>query len=543
MDSFILLGCPNCGKTTIFNAITGRKEKVGNWHGVTAKEKKATYISKNKSFELVDLPGIYSLKGYSCEEVVTIDYILKKQYKAIIFIFDTTSAFSSLALLKEVMALNKRVILLFNKVDKGGFVKEKLKGFGVKYYQINPYKNKSVKEFLDNLVKPIYNKKEFSLECFDLKIKPFYDNYLLRWYVLFPLFFSLVFLAFFCAFSNFLGGGVSILLQSGIDKISIGVIGLIKSELLGAIIVKTLGGLGGVLGLLPQIVILQFFLYLLEESGISQRFCVLTYNFLSKLGLSGKSVFPLISALGCGAVSCKACNSCENLHIKNNTLKLIPFVPCSAKNSVFIFICQKTFAKPIIAILLGYFLLVLVSLLYAYFTQRIKRVTQEEMFIELVEICFPSLKRVLVQVGDSTIEFFKKIVSVCLVVTFAIAIFTSITPRFLFASSLEDSLICFLIKKFDFILYPLGLNNWEILLAFTMGLFSKESIISVTCLLQGNNLNFSIYVGVMLIFINFLYPPCLTNIIAFEKEEKHLGIKIFFKHLLIAYFGVIILRF
>ena len=542
MNRYILVGTPNCGKTTIFNAITGLKEKGGNWHGVTATAKKGVYISKNNTFELLDLPGIYSLKTYSCEESVTVDYLLKESYTAIILVVDATSPYGASRLLQELLPLNKKIILLFNKTQKTEIDRQKLIDLRVVFYEINPYKTKSVLSFADNLSNLKFNYNSLNLDCFKSAKQPFYDRYLLNWYVFLPIFFVLVLGSYYLAFSNFFGGQVSKLLSAGIERIADFSLQLKLTDFLSSIIFKTINSLGGVISLIPQVVILQFCLFMLEESGLSLRFCVITYNLLAKLGLSGKSLFPLISSLGCGAVSCKLCNACENQKIKDNTLKLLPFIPCSAKNSVVIFICLKTFKKPYLVLVLAYLVLILITLCYAFFSQKIKKVQKESMFLELVDLSFPNIKKLFLELLNTLCDFFKKIITTCLVISFALAIFTSVTPYFSIAQNIEDSLLCFICKKFAFVLKPIGFSDWKILLALLLGLFAKEGVISTICALYPSGFSLSFTGGILLIFIVLIYPPCLTNLVAFGKEKKRLGFIIFIKHTLFAYLGAVLLK-
>jgi len=542
MNNYILVGTPNCGKTTIFNAITGQKEKVGNWHGVTAKAKKGGYISKNSSFSVVDLPGIYSLSTYSCEEKVTVEYILKGEYNAIVLVVDASCPYGAITLFKELVKLNKKIILLFNKSNKVELNKEQLIKDKIQYYEINPYNKKSVKNFVDNIYYLNGNKGEISLEHFKNKPKKFYDKNLLKWYVLLPIFFTVVFLSYFIAFSGFLGGGLSKVLSSGIETLAQMVLQLKVSNFISVILYKTITSLSGVISLIPQVVILQICLFIIEESGLSCRFCVIVYNALSKIGLSGKSLFPLISSLGCGAVSVKTCNACENLCVKNSTINLTAFVPCSAKNSVVIFICLNCFNKPYLVMFLAYLSLLIITFSYAYICQKVKKSVKEDMFIELVDISFPNFKRVILQGVDALVDFFKKIISTCLIICFALALFTSVTPKLTIANSVQDSIICLICKRLVFILKPIGITDWKILLSFTLGLFAKEGVVSSFCSLYTGGLNFGYKTGIILLFITLVYPPCLTHIIAIEKEQKFLGLKIFIKHLLFAYIGALLLN-
>jgi len=532
---FLLVGSPNSGKTTIFNALTGERERVGNWHGVTAQGKKGVYISKKCEFEVVDLPGIYSLQAYSLEEKVTVDAILNDSYTAIILVIDATSKNVGLKLLKELICINKKVILLVNKIGLVEIDEKTKRNLNENFLAINPYSKKNVKEIAEKICKLLFIENEISLESIREKKQKNYDKFLLNPFILFPIFFAFLALSFIFSFNKYLGGGISNILMRGVNSLG-GIISTCGDSFFTLVLSKTILGLEGVVGLIPQVVIFQFFMFLLEESGLFCRFCVVTFKLVNKFSLSGKSLFPLISALGCGAVSCKLCNSCENSKIKLNTLKLIAFVPCSAKNSLIIFICLKVFPKPILALILVYLCWFVISFGYLVLFCA-KKGNNEQMFIDLVRVNFPNVKLILNKVFLSTTDFFKKIISTCLVISLGLAIFTSVTVRFSLTENIEDSLICFLCKKSSFILSPLGLGDWKIVLSLVMGLFAKEGVISSISFLYPQGLIVAKSGAIVLLFIILSYSPCLTNIVAYNKERKFLGYKIFLKHNFFAYFG------
>ena len=162
---------------------------------------------------------------------------------------------------------------------------------------------------------------------------------------------------------------------------------------------------------------------------------------------------------------------------------------------------------------------------------------KEEMFIDLVDVKVPNLKRVLKEVTKSSIVFFKKIISTCLVISFALAILTTITVKIELAQTLQDSLACFLCKKTAFILRPLGLGDWRIFLALFMGAFAKEGMVATLLFLFPEGIALKISGAIVLLFVVFCYTPCLTHLAVLNKEKKHLGTYVFLKHNIIAYVG------
>ena len=445
MDKYIIVGTPNSGKTTIFNALTGQKEKVGNWHGVTATYKKGSYKSKKVTFEVLDLPGIYSLSPYSCEESVSVDIILKKEYNAIIFVLDASCPQGGISLLKELFTLNKKIILVLNKCLKVD-VQKKFNNLE-NYFKIDPYNKKNIINLAENLLNFNGVEKEITLKEDGFLVDSFYDKYLLNPFLLLPIFFLIVAIGLFLAFGT-VGIKLSELLQNGITEISKCVkVCCLKNPFISLVLSKTILNLQGVISLFPQILIMQFFLILLEESGLTARLCVVTYNILSKIGLSGKSVFPIISGLGCTAVTAKLCNSCENNKVKCNTLSFLPFVPCMAKNTALIFLCKTFFKNYLLAYVILNLTLFFSGIIFLLLKEKFSKSQKENMVIDLVDISIPKFKIVLKNLFGSVIDFFKKIISSCIIVSMFLAIFTSITPKLTLTYNLQESMLCFVCKK------------------------------------------------------------------------------------------------
>ncbi len=556
MFKYILVGNPNSGKTTLFNALTQSAEKTGNFHGVTATLAKSGYKFKNSSYIVEDLPGIYSLQPYSLEERVSVNALKGGDYHCIICLIDALSPLGGLELVKNLKALNKSVVVGVTKLNllrkRGGELNlQKLeKALGVQVLEVNAKSSRSVKDFKNK----ISNLKKQDLNDFNSEkiLKQIYlapkrrklEIALLNPALCFAVCLVIFSVIFFISFSQYsfisklsrgLENGVENLVQLLSDKM----LGLGVSEFVIAVIQKGLSGCGAVLGFLPRLVTLNFFMLLLEESGIACRYSIILSNRLKRGGLSGKSVFPLISSLGCTALSCKLCNASENQKIKERTLNCLPFVPCSAKNVVYLFLCSKIFSYPAIALILIYIFNLIALTVYAYFAERVNPSNSSPEIVEIAPLTTPDLKSVISSSLAVALSFFKKIILSVLMVSVTLSILTSLDGSFNFTTQLQNSLLARASKKISFLFAPIGLDKWEIVVALICGLFAKETTVGAITMLCGSSFSLPITSGVSLITFFTLYSPCLIALSAFNKEKAFLGVKIFIKQTVFGYIGAL----
>ncbi len=556
MCKYLLVGNPNSGKTTLFNALTASREKTGNFYGVTATTSKSGYKLENKRFEVIDLPGIYSLKPYSLEEQNAVKQIYQEEYDFIVCLIDALSPLGGLELVRELLPLNKRLIIGVTKLEgltkRGGKLdlKRLEQVFGVEVVAVNAKSAGSVKAFKERLKnnndKRIndFNSDKIVREVFFPPKRQSLDKALLNPLFCFVLCLIIFSAVFFIAFSPYslvsliskkIENGFEIICQALGERLINGGV----SKFVTTVLQKGLNSCGAVLGFLPQLITLNFFMLLLEESGIASRYSILLAKLLKRGGLSGKSIFPLVSSLGCTSVSCRLCNSSENEKIKLRTLSCLPFVPCSAKNAVFLFLCSRLFPYPFVAIILIYSLHLGGLIIYSRLAERLNPTEKLKVVVELAPLVFPDLKSVLYSSLGVAISFFKKIFLSVLLVSITLAIFTSLDKGFNYTDEIQNSLLAIMGKKISIAFRPIGLEDWQIVVALLCGLFAKETTVGVISMLYGEAFTLGLASAVSLIVFFSAYPPCFIALSAFNQERRRLGFKIFIKHLLIGYIGAL----
>lgn len=554
MFKLALVGQANSGKTTLFNALTNSKEKVGNFHGVTATISKSAYKLNNTTFEVADLPGIYSLVPRSLEEQTTTDYLIKGQYDYIICLIDGLCPLGALELILQLKKLNKPIIVGVTKLNllkkRGGYLDLEVleKNIGVTIVEVNAKSSKSVlnfKRYIENFKreKVINFSPEKTLRQAFTEPKPQRLEKLLLnpfWCMLICV--VIFWLVFFLAFSHYsivsifsakIEVGVEVLSQFLTEKLlTLGVTNFVAS-----ILQKTINSTGIVLAFLPKLLTLNFCMLILEESGVASRYSIILSNLLNKGGLNGKSVFPLISGLGCSAISCKLCNASQNEKVKGRTLACLPFVPCSAKSVVFLFLCSL-FTYPTLALICVYLFNILALVIYAWLAQRLNPIKSSPQVLELAPLAIPNIKSVVSSSVTLAISFFKKIILSVSLVSLTLAVLTCLDSGFNYTNQLDNSLLAQVGKVVSPIFKPIGFS-WEIVLALLCGLFAKETTIGTITMLYGNSLSISMASLISLIVFFSLYSPCFIALACFNKESKWLGVKIFVKHTLFGYIGAL----
>ncbi len=549
MSRILLVGPPNAGKTTLFNALTNSREKTGNFHGVTATVATANYTYKGKIFCVSDLPGIYDLTPYSLEEKTAIEE-LKGEYDCILCVIEAVYPLAAITLLQQLKSTNKPIIAVITKCKlhkkRGGSFDTELfqRLSGVSAMEVDGNEVEPLKERLLNLERG----KDFDFDCNrvlnmvytpskrgkadKLFLNPFFC-------VAFCLaLFSLVIFSVFAKISPVYM--CSQLLQKGFSSISLIVeeklLILGVSEFVITVITRGLEAFGAVLGFIPQLVALNLFMMIIEESGIAERYSLHLGKYLRRLGLSGKSVFPLVSCLGCTAVSCKLSNTAESEDIKRRTISSMAYLPCSAKNAVLIFLCSRVFRQSVLVLILVYLICVALLVLNAIIIQRIKPVNECLKVYSLSPFTFPNMRKVIKGSIDSACLFFKKISLSVLLVGITIGILTSVTIDFNYTSNLQESILCALGKKIAVIFKPIGLGDWKLIVSLISGLFAKETTLGVIEILYGESFYLSSVQGVCFITFFALYPPCFVAISSMQENAK-IGVIVAIKHLVLGYIG------
>ena len=548
MKIFALAGNPNCGKTTLFNSLTGSTAHVGNWPGVTVDKKEGTYKKLQEEIAIIDLPGIYSLTPYSNEETITKDYLLNEKIDCIINIIDINNIRKNLFLTFELFDLNIPIILVLNMMDefKGELNLNMLqRTLGIDCIPISAKK----KQGLNNIKQCVHNLKSShnitltspndSYESIELRyiyidsiyetcIKEkntnisYFDSIFFHPLLSYPCLFILLFIIFMFTFGN-IGQYLFRLFDSILNNIqyflSILLIQLNLNEYLYSFVMNgILSGVFAILRFIPIILLLFFFFGLLDESGILARISVLMDAPLKQIGLSGKSFFPLFIGFGC---SVPAILSTKSIHSKKErllTILLICFMSCSAKIPVYLFFCHAFFEQHIIeiiilfyifGILMGCCLLVLLN----------KETTSFVM--EIPKLKMPQLSSVLLYVFQKLKDFIIRTFTIIYISSIVIWCLQHFNLSFQLINNPNDSILALFSKNLSFLFIPLGFSDWRLITSLISGLSAKEVILSTLIILVPSPEIHSILTPLgaysFMIFV-LLYSPCIASISAIKQE-------------------------
>ena len=523
-----LAGNPNSGKTTLYNGLTGKNGHVGNWSGVTV-EKQETKIKKSlqgqNKMTLVDLPGAYSLSPFTSEESITRNFILDSNVDVIINIVDATNLSRSLFFTTQLLELGIPVVVALNKEDinlkkqtkidteklekllhcpvvpttaitKNG-LKDVLKAAQEVYQkgQVAPYTqgdidasnagmikkadedrfvfvNKVVKEVENRVVKTSAYTKQDTV-----------DKILVHKWIGLPIF-AVVMWAVFAISQTYVGTWLADYLCGWIDAFGGWVAGLVSgaSPFLQALLVDGIvGGVSAVLGFLPLVMVMYFLIALLEDCGYMARVAVVLDRFFRKVGLSGKSIIPMVIGTGCAIPGVMACRTIRDERQKRTTAMLTPFMPCGAKLPVIalfagVFFKEASWVQTLMYFI-GIFLIILWSLLILKITGT--KVRKNYFIMELPEYKIPSLKYATISMlerGKSYIVKAGTIILVCNAVVQIMQSFTwSLQPV---AEGAEGtSILASVASPFAVLFIPLGFGIWQLAAAAVTGFIAKENVV------------------------------------------------------------------
>ncbi len=532
-------GNPNSGKTTMYNALTGRNERVGNWAGVTVERKesliKKAYNDGAEELVAVDLPGAYSMSPFTSEESITSSYVKNENPDAIINIVDATNLSRSLFFTTQLLELGVPVVVALNKSDitekKQTRIDEKLlseklgcpviktistssgheglkeavsaaaalKGKGQKapYIQADiDLKDKDAVEaadrkrfeFVNGIVKQVEKRKVFTK---DKNFQDKIDSIITHKIIGIPIFAAVIFLVFYISQTT-LGTWIADWLVGWIETFQGWVGGLMENAnpLLYALLVDgIIGGVGAVVGFLPLVMVMYFLIALLEDCGYMARATVVLDPIFKRVGLSGKSVIPMVIGTGCAIPGVMASRTIRNERERRTTAMLTPFMPCGAKIPVIALFAGAFFADAWWVSATMYLVGIVLVLLGALLVKRITGQKYRKSFfiIELPEYKLPSLKRACVSMLERGKAYIVKAGTIILVCNTVVQIMQSFNWQFQLVEEGAEgtSILASIAHPFAILFIPLGFGVWQLAAAAITGFIAKENVVGTLAVVYG----------------------------------------------------------
>lgn len=532
-------GNPNSGKTTMYNALTGRNERVGNWAGVTVERKESpirkSYCDVAEPLIAVDLPGAYSMSPFTSEESITSSYVKDEKPDAIINIVDATNLSRSLFFTTQLLELGIPVVVALNKSDvtekKKTQIDEKLLSEklgcpviktvstssgheGLKEVvsqaaalkgeeQAAPYvqadinlKDKSAVEaadrkrfeFVNGIVKQVEKRIVYTK---DKNVQDKIDEIITHKIIGIPIFAAVIFLVFFISQTT-LGTWIADWLVAWIETFQEWVGGMMENAnpLLNALLVDgIIGGVGAVVGFLPLVMVMYFLIALLEDCGYMARATVVLDPIFKRVGLSGKSVIPMVIGTGCAIPGVMASRTIRNERERRTTAMLTPFMPCGAKIPVIALFAGAFFADAWWVSATMYLVGILLVLLGALLVKRITGQKYRKSFfiIELPEYKIPSLKRACVSMLERGKAYIIKAGTIILVCNTVVQIMQTFNWQFqaVEEGAADTSILASVAHPFAILFIPLGFGVWQLAAAAITGFIAKENVVGTLAVVYG----------------------------------------------------------
>lgn len=548
MNEIILVGNPNVGKTTLLNTLTGSNERVGNWHGVTVEEKTKLYKHNNQEIKITDLPGIYSIKGFSNEEKLSRDYILKNQDKIFINICDENKFLRCLKLTVELINLGLKIILVVNTFNKKSLTnyskfEEEL---GVKIIVVDAKNKKGIlplKQFLHNVIceektQKIFKTNKKRIIYSDLinkfakndKISPnnkdeIIDKFILNKVVFIIGFLFVIFLVFYFTFGS-VGLFLTDVFKLFLNKIAVKMRLIINCTNISLIVKNVIfdvviDGLVSVLSFLPQIIILTFCFGVIEECGLMSRVSFMLDGILKKVGLTGKSIFSLSMGFGCTTPAVMTTRNLENFSLRKRTILMLPFVPCSAKLPIILTLISLFFNNhKYLFIFIAFLIYFLFCFGVAFFNKKVAGEVNDFLIFEMPRYKIPSIKKLLNDIYKTAKDFLLKVATVILFFNFFVWLLQnfSFDFQFLNGAQFERSMLYKIASIFVPVFNVVGLGKVEIVVALFLGLVAKELVLSSLVLMGVGFEIFSPISAIVFLVFVMIYSPCVSSLAMIKNE-------------------------
>ena len=628
---FALAGNQNCGKTTLFNALTGSNQHVGNFPGVTV-DQKSGEVREHKECTVVDLPGIYSLRTYTQEEIVTRDYILNQKPDGIINIVDATNIERNLYLTLQLLELRVPMVLALNMMDEvranGGTIDvQKLSDdLGIPVVPITAAKGEGVSELMDRAVEtaknrvlpkvydfcaansPVHrcvhavvhliedhaerlglpprfcatkliegdrdmadrlvldqNERELLEHCIvqmetengldrnasladmrytfieqvtadavvkcheskEHKRSVAWDRVLTGKYTALPVFFGVMLLIFWLTF-EVIGQGLSDLLALGIDYVTAGVDGALTAYGINPVVHSLIidgifAGVGSVLSFLPIIVTLFFFLSILEDTGYMARVAFVMDKPLRRIGLSGRSIVPMLIGFGCSVPAIMATRTVSSDRDRKMTILLTPYMSCSAKISIYGFFTAAFFPRYRALVMIGLYVLgIAIGIVAALIMNKTAFRGKPVPFVmELPNYRLPSARSVALLLWEKAKDFLQRAFTVIFWATIVIWFLQSFDTRLNVVSDSSGSLLALIGQVIAPIFAPMGFGDWRCATSLISGFIAKESVVSTLGVLLGGGAISGLFTtrsALSFLVFTLLYTPCVAAVATIRRE-------------------------
>ena len=526
-----LIGNPNAGKTTIFNNLTNSSELTGNFSGVTVEKK----IGKYKKYSIVDLPGIYSLIPYTKEEEVTVEYIRNNKISLIINVIDINKLNRSLYLTSRLMDLNIPILIMVTKVKGNKVDIELLKriiGINIivvskkidynkldrlindtnkDYYKFKKYNDiKTDIEKRYEKIDEICSKVIISKKC--NKLSNIIDSILTNKYL--SLIISiLLFIFIYYVSINIIGSRLVSILSNNLNRGIIYISNIIDSTntsiVFKDLITKgILKGISNIISFIPLIIILTFIISLLEDSGYIARMSLMLDKFLRIIGLSGKSFSPLLNSSTCSVLGIMSTRTIKDKKERLKTIFLIPFIPCSAKLTLIIYITTVFYNNSFLMFLSFYLVCVIVLII----TSLLFKKSKSSYMIEIPSLKIPSISIALKSTYDKVKSYLFRIITVVLFISIINWFLISFNTSFNYGVRYNNSILYLIGYKISNIFKLFGIKES---VSIITGFMAKEQVVSTLSVL-GNNLN-KVSAYLFCIF-NIITIPCINTVVAIKNE-------------------------
>lgn len=630
--TFALVGNQNCGKTTLFNQLTGSKQHVGNFPGITV-DRKDGVIRGYANTLITDLPGIYSMSPYSSEEIVTREFVIREKPKGIINIVDATNIERNLYLTMQLLELGIPMVVALNMMDElrenGGsvLVNEMEEALGVPVVPISAAKGEGIDELIRHAVhvakyqeRPIetdYCKEDKGIHrgihavmhliedhakcaeipvrfaaskvmegdtkileqlhmtvnerhileeiarqteeetgldraaavaqmrfdyiedvCMDNVVKPKesresirsrkIDRFLTGKYTGIPAFIGIMGMVFWLTF-NVIGAFLQGVLESGITALTDAAAGAMEAAHVNSVIQSLVvdgifNGVGGVLSFLPIIVTLFFFLSLLEDSGYMARVAFIMDKLLRKLGLSGRSIVPMLIGFGCTVPGVMASRTLPSERDRKMTILLTPFMSCTAKLPIYAFFTAAFFPKHGALVMIGLYVLgIVMGIFMALIFKKTAFKGEAVPFVmELPNYRMPGAKNVLHLLWDKAKDFLQRAFTVIFIATIVIWFLQNFDLSLNMVVDSQNSILAMVAGKLAPVFAPAGFGDWRITTALISGFMAKESVVSSLTVLFGSTAalqsSLSTVGALSLLVFCLLYTPCVAAIASVKRE-------------------------